>query len=75
MRCGSPHQTHILVSIAACVLMTILICLKMQQAKTGVQQDEAVAHVFHGMSDASATAVLSDDVFVVADDESSILRW
>ncbi len=37
-------------------------------------EEQTKVKVFHGMSDASAAAALSKDIFVVADDENNILR-
>ena len=37
-------------------------------------EEQTKVKVFHGMSDASAAIALSEDIFVVADDENNILR-
>lgn len=75
MHCRSPLRMQILVFIAACVVVAVLLGLKMPQAKTGIPQRPAAVHFFRGMSDASAAAVLSDKVFVMADDERNILHY
>ncbi len=54
------------------VVLFLLMCSTVVLADSNEPAGEIL--VYHGMSDASAAVAVSDDMFVVADDENNILR-